>query len=62
MVKTRGSLSQTGPSESGQSSTLVVIGTSVAILGVLYLAKEIFIPFAFALALSFILTPAATWR
>jgi len=30
-------------------------------LAVLYLAREIFIPFAFALALSFILTPPATW-
>ena len=33
----------------------------MATLAVLYIAKEIFIPFAFALALSFILTPPATW-
>lgn len=33
----------------------------MAILAVLYLAKDIFIPFAFALALSFILSPAAAW-
>jgi predicted PurR-regulated permease PerM len=42
-------------------STLAVIGTLVAALAVLYLAREIFIPFAFALALSFILAPPATW-
>jgi len=40
-------------------STLVVIGTLVATLAVLYLAREIFIPLAFALALSFMLTPLA---
>jgi predicted PurR-regulated permease PerM len=42
-------------------STLALIGTLVATLAVLYLAKDIFIPFALALALSFILAPLATW-
>jgi len=42
-------------------STPVLIGTLVAALAVLYLAREIFIPFAFALALSFVLTPPTTW-
>ncbi len=45
----------------GEWSTLALVGTLVATLAVLYLAKEIFIPFAFALALSFILTPPALW-
>jgi predicted PurR-regulated permease PerM len=44
-----------------QWSTLAAIGTVVAALGILYLAREVFIPFAFALALSLILTPIATW-
>jgi len=47
--------------DDGQWSTLALLGTLVATLAVLYIAKEIFIPFAFALALSFILAPAATW-
>ncbi|MGA3190078.1 MAG: AI-2E family transporter [Bryobacteraceae bacterium] len=48
------------PAESTEErSTLASIGTLVATLVVLYLAREIFIPFAFALALSFILTPLA---
>ena len=42
-------------------STLALFGTLVLALAVLYLAREIFIPFAFALALSFILTPLTTW-
>jgi predicted PurR-regulated permease PerM len=45
----------------GEWSTLALFGTLVMALAVLYLAREIFIPFAFALALSFILTPPATW-
>jgi predicted PurR-regulated permease PerM len=45
----------------GEWSTLAIFGTLVMALAVLYLAREIFIPFAFALALSFILTPLATW-
>jgi predicted PurR-regulated permease PerM len=47
--------------DADQFSTLALIGTIVAILAVLYLAREIFIPFAFALALGFILTPVASW-
>jgi predicted PurR-regulated permease PerM len=42
-------------------STLALIATLVATLAVLYLAREIFIPFAFALTLSFVLTPPTTW-
>jgi predicted PurR-regulated permease PerM len=45
----------------GECSTLVIFGMLVMTLAVLYLARKIFIPFAFALALSFILTPLATW-
>jgi predicted PurR-regulated permease PerM len=44
-----------------QWSTLTIIGTLIAALAILYLAREVFIPFAFALALSLILTPLATW-
>jgi predicted PurR-regulated permease PerM len=44
-----------------QWSTLTLIGIIVAALAILYLAKEVFVPFAFALALSLILTPLATW-
>jgi predicted PurR-regulated permease PerM len=47
--------------DSGERSTLALAGTLVATLAVLYLAKDIFIPFAFALALSFILTPPTLW-
>ena len=46
---------------SNQWSTLTLIGILVAALAILYLAREVFIPFAFALALSLILTPLATW-
>ncbi len=46
---------------SDQWSTLTLIGILVAALAILYLAREVFIPFAFALALSLILTPLATW-
>jgi predicted PurR-regulated permease PerM len=47
--------------EQNQWSTLALIGTLVATLAVLYLAREIFIPFAFALTFSFVLTPLVTW-
>jgi predicted PurR-regulated permease PerM len=61
MPKNGRAASQTGLNEADQFSTLAVFGSIVAILAVLYLAKEIFIPFVFALALSFILTPVASW-
>jgi predicted PurR-regulated permease PerM len=62
MVPNRRSTQQTGQLRSeGEWSTLALLGTLVAILGFLYFAKEIFIPIAFALALSFILTPPTTW-
>ena len=49
------------PSPANQWSTLTLIGTLVAALAILYLAREVFIPFAFALALTLILTPITTW-
>jgi predicted PurR-regulated permease PerM len=42
-------------------STLTLLATLMAVLAVLYIARDIFIPFAFALALGFILTPATLW-
>jgi predicted PurR-regulated permease PerM len=44
-----------------QWSTLALIATVVAALAILYLAKDVFIPFAFALALTLILTPVTIW-
>jgi predicted PurR-regulated permease PerM len=55
----RRSADRSNPGE--QWSTLTIIGTLIAALAILYLAREVFIPFAFALALSLILTPLATW-
>jgi predicted PurR-regulated permease PerM len=49
------------PNSVDQWSTLTLIGSFVAALAILYLAREVFIPFAFALALSLILSPLATW-
>ena len=57
----RRSPTQAGLHAKDEWSTLALIGTLVATLAVLYLAKEIFIPLAFALALSFILAPLVTW-
>jgi predicted PurR-regulated permease PerM len=37
------------------------MGTLVAVLAILYLARDVFIPFAFALALTLILTPLTVW-
>ncbi len=59
MLRNRRSPADSRPTD--EWSTLTLLGTIVAILAVLYLAKEIFIPFAFALALSFMLTPPAAW-
>ncbi len=58
MLKNRRAIGS--PQAAEEWSTLVVIGTVVATLAVLYLAREIFIPLSFALALSFMLTPLAT--
>jgi predicted PurR-regulated permease PerM len=49
------------PNAGEQWSTLTLIGILIGALAILYLAREVFIPFAFALALSLILTPLATW-
>ena len=57
----RRSHSQAGLHATDDWSTVALIGTLVATLAVLYLAKEIFIPLAFALALSFILAPLVIW-
>jgi predicted PurR-regulated permease PerM len=59
MVPIRRSGERSSPSD--QWSTLAVIGAVVGALAILYLAREVFIPFAFALALTLILTPLATW-
>ena len=59
MLPNRRSTEQSKPSD--RWSTLAVIGILIAALAVLYLAREVFIPFAFALALSLILTPLASW-
>jgi len=59
MLPTRRSADRSNPTE--EWSTLTLIGTLIAALAILYLAREVFIPFAFALALTLILTPLATW-
>ena len=59
MLPNRRGADRSNPSD--QWSTLAAIGTVVASLAVLYLAREVFIPFAFALALSLILTPITSW-
>jgi predicted PurR-regulated permease PerM len=59
MVPHRRPAERSHPAE--QWSTLVVIGTVVGALAILYLAREVFIPFAFALAIALILTPITTW-
>src|ERR1700722_2282629 len=59
VLPVRRSADRANPGE--QWSTLTIIGTLIAALAILYLAREVFIPFAFALALSLILTPLATW-
>jgi predicted PurR-regulated permease PerM len=59
MLPIRRSADRSNPTD--QWSTLTLIGTLIAALAVLYLAREVFIPFAFALALTLILTPLATW-
>jgi predicted PurR-regulated permease PerM len=60
MPKGRHQQEQTSPPRR-EWSTLAILAFMVATLAVLYLAKEIFIPFAFALALSFILTQPSVW-
>ena len=59
MLPNRRSAERSNSSE--EWSTLTVIGSILAALAVLYLAREVFIPFAFALALSLILSPLAMW-
>jgi predicted PurR-regulated permease PerM len=52
---------QPSGADDGAWSTLALVATMIATLAVLYFAREIFIPFAFALTLSFVLTPPTTW-
>jgi predicted PurR-regulated permease PerM len=60
MVPNRRSTPAAGQHPVNEWSTLTIIGTLILALAMLYLAREIFIPVAFALALSFILAPLAT--
>ncbi len=60
MLNDRRSADPTGRHAVDEWSTIALIAALVVTLAVLYLAREIFIPFAFALALSFILSPLAT--
>src|SRR5580704_3363174 len=46
---------------SSDSSSIRTFGILIAVIAVLYLAREIFIPLAFAITLTLILTPAVTW-
>src|SRR5450759_3262374 len=49
------------PSKSPVSSCLRNIAILVAVVAVLYLARELLIPLAFAVILSLILAPAIAW-
>ena len=48
------------PGRPTDSSSVRTIGILIAVIAVLYLAREIFIPLAFAITLTLILTPATT--
>jgi predicted PurR-regulated permease PerM/methanogenic corrinoid protein MtbC1 len=49
------------PGRPSDSSSVRTIGILIAVIAVLYLAREIFIPLAFAITLTLILTPAVAW-
>jgi predicted PurR-regulated permease PerM len=49
------------PGRSSDSSSIRTFGILIAVIAVLYLAREIFIPLAFAITLTLILTPAVAW-
>jgi predicted PurR-regulated permease PerM len=49
------------PSRPTDSSSVRTIAILIVVIAVLYLAREIFIPFAFAITLTLILTPAVAW-
>jgi predicted PurR-regulated permease PerM len=49
------------PGRPSDSSSVRTIGILIAVIAVLYVAREIFIPFAFAITLTLILAPAVAW-
>jgi predicted PurR-regulated permease PerM len=49
------------PGRPSDSSSVRTIGILIVVIAVLYLAREIFIPLAFAITLTLILTPAVAW-
>src|SRR6202023_704499 len=49
------------PGHPSDSSSVRTIGILIAVIAVLYLAREIFIPLAFAITLTLILAPAVAW-
>ena len=49
------------PSRPSDSSSIRTIGILIVVIALLYLAREIFIPLAFAITLTLILTPAVAW-
>jgi predicted PurR-regulated permease PerM len=49
------------PGRPSDSSSVRTIGILIAVIAVLYLAREIFIPLAFAITLTLILAPAVAW-
>jgi predicted PurR-regulated permease PerM len=49
------------PGRPSESSSVRTIGILIAVIAVLYLAREIFIPLAFAITLTLILAPAVAW-
>ena len=51
----------TKPAQSSGSSGFRTTAILIAVIAVLYVAREILIPFAFAITLALILTPGITW-
>src|SRR5512135_1846182 len=49
------------PSQPSGSSGVRTTALLIAVVAVLYLAREILIPLAFAITLALVLTPAVTW-
>ncbi len=49
------------PDRPPDSSSVRTIAILIVVIAVLYLAREIFIPLAFAITLTLILTPAVAW-
>jgi predicted PurR-regulated permease PerM len=51
----------TKPNRTPGSSSIQTAGSLLGVIAVLYLAREVLIPFAFAITLTLILTPAVAW-